>query len=101
MTRIQIVLRLKGLNGVRGTIKNRQNPQKYEILTDDSDRIQIVLRLKGLNGVRVPLKIGKTHKSMKFLLMTQTVITRSRRHIKTYLTSPGRVSKAPKHLVEN
>ena len=51
----------------KGTIKNRQNPQKYEILTDDSDR----------------------------------VITRSRRHIKAYLTRSGRVSKAPKHLVEN
>ena len=51
----------------KGTIKDRQNPCKYEILTDDSDR----------------------------------VITRSRRHIKAYLTRSGRVSKAPKRLVEN
>ena len=51
----------------KGTIKDRQNPHKYEILTDDSDPI----------------------------------ITRSRRHIKAYLTRSGRVSKAPKHLVEN
>ena len=51
----------------KGTIKNRQNPRKYEILTDDSDR----------------------------------VIMRSRRHIKAYLTRSGRVSKAPKCLVEN
>ena len=51
----------------KGTIKNRQNPCKYEILTDDSDR----------------------------------VIMRSRRHVKVYLTMSGRVSKAPKHLIEN
>ena len=51
----------------KGTIKDRQNPRKYEILTDDSD--QIIMRL--------------------------------RRHIKAYLTRSGRVSKAPKHLVEN
>ena len=51
----------------KGTIKDRQDPCKYEILTDDLDRI----------------------------------ITRSRRHIKAYLTRSGRVSKAPKHLVEN
>ena len=51
----------------KGTIKDRQNPRKYEILTDDSDQI----------------------------------ITRSRRHIKAYLTRSGRVSKAPKCLLEN
>ena len=51
----------------KGTIKDRQNPRKYEILTDDSDR----------------------------------VITRSRRHIKAYLTKSGRMSKLPKHLIEN
>ena len=48
----------------KGTIKNRQDPQKYEILADDSDR----------------------------------VITRSRRHVKAYLTRSGRVSKSPKCL---
>ena len=48
MIRIQIVLRSKDLNGCKGTIKNRQDPRKYEILTDDS------------------------------------VITRSRRHVKAY-----------------
>ena len=46
----------------KGTIKDRQNACKYEILTDDSDHI----------------------------------ITRSRRHIKAYLTRSGRVSKFPK-----
>ena len=51
----------------KGTIKNRQDPRKCEILTDDSDR----------------------------------VITRSRRHVKAYLTRSGRVSKSPKHLIEN
>ena len=51
----------------RGTIQNRQNPCKYEILSDDSDR----------------------------------VITRSRRHIKAYLTKSGRISKPPKHLIES
>ena len=51
----------------KGTIKNRQDPRKYEIPTDDSDR----------------------------------VITRSRRHVKAYLTRSGRVSKSPKHLIEN
>ena len=51
----------------KGTIKNRQDPQKYEILADDLDR----------------------------------VITRSRRHVKAYLTRSGRVSKTPKHLIEN
>ena len=51
----------------KGTIKDRQNPRKYEILTDDSDR----------------------------------VITRSRRHIKAYLTRSGRISKSPKCLIEN
>ena len=51
----------------KGMIKNRQNPHKYEILSDDSDR----------------------------------VITRSRRHIKAYLTKSGRISKPLKHLIEN
>ena len=51
----------------KGTIKDRQNPHKYEILTDDSDH----------------------------------VITRSRRHIKAYFTKSGRMSKPPKHLIEN
>ena len=51
----------------KGTIKDRQNPCKYEILTDDSD----------------------------------CVITRSRRHIKAYFTKSGRMSKPPKHLIEN
>ena len=51
----------------KGTIRNRQDPQKYEILADDSDR----------------------------------VITRSRRHIKAYMTKSGRISKPPKHLIEN
>ena len=49
----------------KGTVKDRQNPRKYEILTDN-DR----------------------------------VVTQSRRHIKTYLTKSGRVSKAPKRLIE-
>ena len=51
----------------KGTIKDRQNSCKYEILTDDSD-----------HG-----------------------ITRSRRHIKAYFTKLGRMSKPPKHLIEN
>ena len=51
----------------KGTIKDRQDPCKYEILTDGSDR----------------------------------VITRSRRHIKAYLTKSGRMSKPPKCLIEN
>ena len=51
----------------KGTIRDRQNPWKYEILTDDSDRI----------------------------------IMRSRRHITAYLTKSGRMSKSPKHLMEN
>ena len=51
----------------KGTIKERQDPHKYEILTDDPDR----------------------------------VITRSRRHIKAYLIKSGRISKPPKHLIEN
>ena len=51
----------------KGTIKNTQNPHKYEILTDNSDR----------------------------------VIMRSRRHVKAYLTRSGRVSKSPKHFIEN
>ena len=51
----------------KGTIKNKEDPIKYEILSDDSDR----------------------------------VITRSRRHVKTYLTRSGRVSKSSKCLVEN
>ena len=51
----------------KGTIKDRQNPHKYSILIDDSDR----------------------------------VITRSRRHIKAYLTKSGRMSKPPEHLIEN
>ena len=49
----------------KGTVKDRQNPRKYEILTD-GDR----------------------------------VVTRSRRHIKAYLTRSGRFSKAPKRLIE-
>ena len=51
----------------KGTIKDRQDPHKYEILTDNSDH----------------------------------VITRSRRHIKAYLTKSGRMSKPPKCLIEN
>ena len=51
----------------KGTIKDRQNPHKYSILTDASDQ----------------------------------VVTRSRRHIKAYLTKSGRISKPPKHLIEN
>ena len=51
----------------KGTIRDRQNAWKYEILTDDSDQI----------------------------------ITRSRRHIKAYLTGSGRMSKSPKHLIES
>ena len=50
----------------KGTIKISENPCKYHILTDDSDR----------------------------------VITRSRHHIKAYVTRSGRASKAPKHLIE-
>ena len=49
----------------KGTVKDRHNPRKYEILTDN-DRI----------------------------------VTRSRHHIKAYLTKSGRVSKAPKRLIE-
>ena len=67
MTKPQIVLRLRDPKWCKGTIRDRQNPCKYEILPDDSDR----------------------------------VITRSRRHIKAYLTMSGRVSKTPKHLIEN
>ena len=51
----------------KGTIKDRQNPHKYEILTDDSDH----------------------------------VITRSRRHIKAYVTKSGRMSKPPDCPIEN
>ena len=49
----------------KGTIKNRENPWKYHILTNDSDRM----------------------------------ITRSRCHIKAYMTKSGRVSKAQKQLI--
>ena len=49
----------------KGTVKDRQNPRKYEILTDN-DRI----------------------------------VTRSRHHIKAYLTRSGRVGKAPQRLTE-
>ena len=51
----------------KGTIKDRQDPCKYEILTDDTDR----------------------------------VIKRSRRHVKAYMIKSGRMSKPPKHLIEN
>ena len=50
----------------KGMIKNCENPRKYHILTDDSERI----------------------------------VTRPRCHIKAYFTRPGRVSKAPQHLIE-
>ena len=59
--------RIKRPKWCKGTMKDRQNPCKYSILTDDSDQ----------------------------------VITRSRRHIKAYLTKSGRMSKPPKHLIEN
>ena len=59
--------KIKRSKWCKGTIKDRQDPRKYEILTDDSDR----------------------------------VITRSRRHIKAYLMKSGRISKPPKHLIEN
>ena len=49
----------------KGTVKDRHNLRKYEILT---------------NGDKV--------------------VTQSRRHIKAYLTKSGRVSKAPKRLIE-
>ena len=57
--------RIKHPQWCKGTIKNRENPQKYQILTDDSDRM----------------------------------ITRSRSHIKAYMTRSSRVNKAPKHLI--
>ena len=50
----------------KGTIKDRLNPRKYEILTD-SDR----------------------------------VITRSRKHIKGYVTKSGRISKTPDRFGSN
>ena len=49
----------------KGTVKDRQNPRKYEILTDSG-----------------------------------RIVTRSRCHIKAYLTRSGRVSKAPQRLIE-
>ena len=52
----------------KGTIKDRQNPHKYEILTDDSD---------------------------------QNYYECQEGTIKAYLTKSGRMSKPPKHLIEN
>ena len=57
--------KIKHPKWAKGTVKDRQNPRKYEILTDN-DR----------------------------------VVTQSRRHIKAYLTKSGRVSNAPKRLIE-
>ena len=67
MIKIQIVPKIRGLNGVKALSRIGKNPCKYEILTDDLD----------------------------------CVITRSRRHIKAYLTKSGRMSKPPKYLIEN
>ena len=61
--------------------------------------IQQILNIH--SGVKVKSKIEKIH--MEYHILTddsERMITRSRCHIKTYITRSGRVSKAPIHLID-
>ena len=57
-------------------------------------------KVKHPNWCKGTLKDRKNPRSYEILKDNDRIVTRSRHHIKVYLTKSGRVSKAPQRLIE-